>query len=236
MKSKVKIIGFDADDTLWVNEPLFQHAEHEYYKLFKDIMTEKELFDILFRNVINNLGKYGYGAKGLMLSMIQTALEIYKDEITQFHIQYIMNLGNTLLEQPRHLIDGVEDTLKKLHGKYKLILITKGDLLEQEKKIEKSGLTQYFHHTEILTEKNEHNYNVLFNNLNIQSDEFLMIGNSLKSDINPILKLGCYGIYIPYYVTWEHEQMNVADVANEKFMQIDTITQLPNILLDENYN
>ena len=231
MKNTIKVIGFDADDTLWVNEPFFRDTEQEFCKLFDGKLSQRDVMDKLFTIEISNLTKYGYGSKSFMLSMIETALQIFGDEINHSHIQKIMDIGNSLLSYPRELIEGVKDTLDYLSAKFKLILVTKGDLLEQENKLEQSGLVKYFHHIEILSEKNTYNYNVLLKHLDIKPEEFLMVGNSLKSDIEPVLKLGGYGAYVPFHITWQHEQMDVTDVINDKFMEIDKISELKEVFV-----
>lgn len=230
MKNKIKVIGFDADDTLWVNEPFFRETEHQFCKLFENNLTEDEVMKILFKTEIDNLTKYGYGSRAFMLSMIETTLKIYGENTSAKHIKRIMELGSDLLSRPRELIDGVKQTLDYLYGKYKLVLVTKGDLLEQEQKLKKSGLAQYFHHIEILSEKDTESYNTLLKHLDIKANEFMMVGNSLKSDIQPVLNIGGYGVYIPFHITWAHEQMDVADVANEKFMQLEKISALKELL------
>ena len=231
MKNTIKLIGFDADDTLWVNEPFFREAEEEFCSMFKDIYDEQEVMDILFKTEIGNLTKYGYGSKAFMLSAMETSLKILGDKMNSFHVSKILEIGSGLLTKPRKLIDGVEECLNLLSAKYKLILLTKGDLLEQEQKLNLSGLKNFFHHTEILSEKNTDNYNILLSNLNICPEEFLMVGNSLKSDILPILELGCYGAHIPFYITWKHEEASIEDKISEKFISLEHISQLQDLLI-----
>jgi len=230
MKNAIKTIGFDADDTLWENEPFFREAEYEFCKLFDGIKSANEVMKLLFEIEVSNLTKYGYGSKAFILSMIETTLRILGNKTSLLQIQAIMDLGKNLLNHHIKLIDGVEYTLKYLYDKYRLILITKGDLLEQEHKLDKSGLSRFFHHIEILSEKNLYNYKVLLKHLDIKPKEFLMVGNSLKSDIEPILKLNSYGAYIPFHITWEHEKMDIADISGENFIQLDKMSDLVDIL------
>jgi putative hydrolase of the HAD superfamily len=201
----IKVIAFDADDTLWVNETYFREAEHQFIKLLSKYETENKLDQELFLMEMKNLHLYGYGVKSFILSMIESALELSNYKIKSTVIQQIIEIGKQMLEKPIELLDGVEQTLKKLQPDYKLILATKGDLLDQERKLEKSGLTKYFHHIEILSDKRVENYQNLLSHLDIIPSEFLMIGNSLKSDILPLLEVGAKAIHVPFHTTWAHE-------------------------------
>jgi len=201
----IKVIAFDADDTLWVNETYYREAEHKFIKLLSKYETENKLDQELFLIEMKNLYLYGYGIKSFMLSMIEAALELSNYKIKPTVIQQIIGIGKVMLEKPIELLDGVEQTLKTLQPKYRLILATKGDLLDQERKLEKSGLTKYFHHIEILSDKKPENYQKLLSHLDIVPSEFLMVGNSLKSDVLPLIEIGAKAIHIPFHTTWAHE-------------------------------
>ena len=221
----IKVIAFDADDTLWVNEPYFRDIEKLFCALLEDYLPEHTVEQELFKIEMQNLSLYGYGAKGFMLSMIETALTISNKTIPPIVIDKIIELGKELLTMPIELLEGVEEVLKKLQGEYKLVVATKGDLLDQERKLSKSGVEKYFHHIEIMSDKKESDYSKLIKHLDIDAAEILMIGNSLKSDILPVLALGGYGIHVPFHTTWAHEQIEHT-VVNEKFKQIEHIQEL----------
>ncbi|MEM6515751.1 MAG: HAD family hydrolase [Bacteroidota bacterium] len=225
----IKTIGFDADDTLWVNETYFRDAENEIAKLMAPYETANKIDQELFKMEMKNLSLYGYGVKGFMLSMVEMALEISNYSISNEKIMKILEIGKDMLEKPVELLDGVEDILKKLYKDYKLILLTKGDLLDQERKLEKSGLTDYFHHIEILSDKKEKNYSNFLKSMEIKPEEFLMVGNSLKSDILPIVKLGATAVHIPFHTTWLHEQVKEVKDSTE-YATLRSLVQLDELL------
>ena len=213
--SNIKVIGFDADDTLWVNETYFREAELEFSKLLSQYETANKIDQELFKKEMQNLPLYGYGVKGFILSMVEMALELSNYNVSNETIKDILNIGKNMINKPVELLEGVEETLKTLSKDYRLILVTKGDLLDQERKLEKSGLTDYFHHIEVLSDKQEANYSNLLNHLDIKPSEFLMIGNSLKSDILPIINIKAKAIHVPFHTTWLHEQVD-SEEANGK--------------------
>ncbi len=207
MYKSIKIIAFDADDTLWVNETYFREVEEEFAKLLSKYETKNKIDQELFKIEIDNLKCYGYGVKGFVLSMVECALKLSNYTISPKVIEKILQLGKEMLEKPIELLDGVEGVLQKLQENYKLIVATKGDLLDQEKKLEKSGLLTYFHHIEVMSDKKMKDYQKLIQHLDIDSSELLMIGNSLKSDILPLLEIGASAIHIPFHTTWAHEEV-----------------------------
>lgn len=212
--SNIKTIGFDADDTLWVNETYFRDTEEKFAALLEGYETKNKIDQELFKIEMSNLDIYGYGVKGFMLSMIESALDLSNNKVSQETIVEILNLGKKMISHPVELLDGVEEVLSKLVGKYRLIVLTKGDLLDQERKLEKSGLSKYFHHVEVLSDKKESNYKNLLEHLNIDVSEFLMIGNSLKSDILPILNIGAQAVHVPFHTTWAHEMVSEDELVN----------------------
>lgn len=222
---ELKVIAFDADDTLWVNEPYFRQTEEQFYNLLGSYSTQHELERELLKTEIGNLPLYGYGIKGFIISMIETALNITNNNISASIIAQIIDLGKQMLNQPIELLDGVEEVLETLKGKYKLVVATKGDLLDQERKLKKSGISHYFHHIEIMSEKDDANYLKLIKHLDIQPGELMMIGNSLKSDILPVINTGGYAVHVPYHITWAHEQVEDS-IDNEKFRSVDYIGQV----------
>lgn len=203
----IDVIAFDADDTLWVNETYFREAEEQLAKLLANYETENKVDQELFKKEMENLELYGYGVKGFVLSMVETALEISNYKIDPKVIEQIILIGKNMIEKPIELLDDVRHTLSVLNPKYKLILATKGDLLDQERKLEKSGLLEYFHHIEILSEKKPENYKRLLAHLEVPPSKLLMVGNSLKSDVLPLLEIGANAIHVPFHTTWTHEKV-----------------------------
>ncbi|WP_341215114.1 HAD family hydrolase [uncultured Wocania sp.] len=226
----IKVIGFDADDTLWVNETYFREAEEEIQRLLSEYETPNKIDQELFKMEMKNLPLYGYGVKAFILSMVEVALELSNYSITNKTIEAILNIGKNMLEKPVELLDGVEDVLSVLSKKYRLILATKGDLLDQERKLEKSGLTKYFHHIEVLSDKKETNYSNLLNHLDIKPSEFLMIGNSLKSDVLPLVNIKANAIHIPFHTTWAHEKVSKKEINGITYKTISGLKDVLNLL------
>lgn len=226
----LKVIAFDADDTLFVNEPYFQETEEKFCALMSDYLSHQGLSLELFKTEIGNLDLYGYGIKGYILSMIEAAMKISNNTISLEIVEKIIQYGKELLQKPIELLDGVEETLEALKGKYKLIVATKGDLKDQQSKLHRSGLGHYFHHIEVMADKQELNYQKLLGRLEIKPEEFFMIGNSLKSDVLPVLAIGGHAVHIPFHTTWEHEKIN-HKVEHPNFKTMEKISDVLEILL-----
>jgi putative hydrolase of the HAD superfamily len=222
---KIKVIAFDADDTLWENETYFREAEDQFFDLMQSFDSRDNLAKELFSVEIANLELYGYGIKAFVLSMVETALKIGGPTLPTDIIAKIMDIGRWQLERPVILLDGVEDVLSNLHKSYRLVVVTKGDLLDQERKLDKSGLTKYFHHIEIVSEKKASDYTKLLKHLDIKAEKFVMIGNSLKSDVLPVLELGAYGIHVPFHTTWAHEQVDII-ITDPKFYHAEKLKDI----------
>ena len=225
----IKVIAFDADDTLWINEPYFRVAEQQFYELMAEYLPENSPPNALFQAQIKNLPLYGYGIKSFTLSMIEAAIAITNKNIPLTAIVQMLDIGKEMLEAPVELIGGIEEVLKALQGKYRLVMATKGDLLDQERKLEKSGLANYFHHIEIMSEKKIPNYKKLIQHLDIPPNEFLMIGNSLKSDVLPVLELGAHAFHVPFSTTWEYEQVEVS-IEDERFRALGNVEEVLDFL------
>ncbi|MDA9089404.1 HAD hydrolase-like protein [Maribacter arcticus] len=221
----INVIGFDADDTLWVNETYFRDTENKFADLLEKYETKNKIDQELFRTEIKNLDLYGYGIKGFMLSMIECALDLSNNEVSSKTIGALLDLGKEMISQPVELLNGVEEVLRSLKDKYRLIVLTKGDLLDQERKLERSGLSEYFHHVEVLSDKKEKNYSDLLEHLQIAPSEFLMIGNSLKSDVLPLVEIGARAIHVPFHTTWEHEEVK-DPIENNGYMTISILTDI----------
>ena len=221
----IKVIAFDADDTLWVNEPYFQETEQLFCGLLENYLPHHSVAKELFRVEISNLSLYGYGIKGFMLSMIETALQVSDGKISPEVIRTIIDYGKALLARPIELLEGIDSTLSALKPHYRLVVATKGDLLDQERKLKNSGIEHYFHHIEIMSDKKEKDYLKLVKHLDIHPSEFLMIGNSLKSDIIPVLEIGGHGIHIPFHTTWAHEVVENV-IEHERFKKVAHIHEI----------
>ena len=224
--NNIKVIAFDADDTLWVNETYFREAESQFAKLLEQYETHNKIDQELFRTEIKNLSNYGYGIKGFILSMIECALELSNYQVSQKTIQAILSIGKEMLHKPIQLIDGIEEVLQFLHERYQLIVATKGDLLDQERKLEKSKLLKYFHHIEVMTEKKKEDYQKLIHHLDIQPSELLMIGNSLKSDVLPLIEIGASAIHVPFHTTWVHEEVSDEISSKSDYRTISNIKEV----------
>lgn len=221
----LKVIAFDADDTLWVNEPYFQETEHRFCALLEDYLPQHTTARELLQVEIQNLALYGYGIKGFMLSMIETALKVSENTISVEVIGKILDFGKDLLDRPIELLEGVDEVLLTLKPHYRLVVATKGDLLDQERKLKNSGIDHHFHHIEIMSDKKEQDYLKLVRHLDIAPADFMMIGNSLKSDVLPVLQIGGHAVHIPYHTTWAHEQVpHSIDHAN--FRQLNHISEV----------
>jgi len=226
----LKVIAFDADDTLWVNEPYFRETEDKFCSLLEDYLPHHTVSQELFKTEMQNIVLYGYGIKGFMLSMVETALRISNNTVNLATIEKVIQYGKDLLEKPIELLDGLEEALHLLKNKYRLVVATKGDLLDQERKLRKSGLEHYFHHIEIMSDKQEADYNKLIKHLDIKPEEFLMIGNSIKSDVLPVLAIGGHAVHIPYHTTWAHEK-GEQTINHFNFRQAESIKDiLPDLL------
>jgi len=224
-----KIIAFDADDTLWHNEQYFQEAEDRFKKLLENYLPQHTVARELLKTEIENLPWYGYGIKAFILSMIETAIRVTDGHLKAQDIDKIIGFGRELLEKPVVKLEGVEEVLDLLGKKYRLVMATKGDLLDQERKLKKSGLEGYFHHIEIMSEKKSADFEKLIKHLDVDPKDFIMIGNSLKSDVLPVLELGGSAFHIPYHVTWEHEKID-HNIDSKRFHQLTMISELPEYL------
>lgn len=226
----LKVIAFDADDTLWVNEPFFRETEEAFCRLLEGYLPQHSTLRELLKIEIDNLPLYGYGIKGFMLSMIETALTVTDKTIDLAAIEKILALGKEMLEKPVEVLEGVEEVVLALKGNFRLVLATKGDLLDQERKLKKSGLEQHFHHIEIMSDKKEADYQKLLKHLDIQPQEFLMIGNSLKSDILPVLNIGGKAIHVPFHTTWVHEMVE-SHIEHPDFKEVASLKEILPALL-----
>ena len=225
----IKVIAFDADDTLWVNEPYFQEVEQKFCSLLEDYLPAHAISKELYAVEMKNLPLYGYGIKAFMLSMIETILKVTNHTANPQVLLKAIEYGQDMLNKPIELLENVEDTLRALKGKYRLVVATKGDLLDQERKLKKSALEHYFHHIEIMSDKKESDYLKLIRHLDCRPDEFLMIGNSLKSDVLPVLAIGGHAAHVPFHTTWEHEKIEHT-IQHANFYELGNIADITSYL------
>jgi putative hydrolase of the HAD superfamily len=225
-------IGFDADDTLWHNENIFEAHHTRYCALLSRFHDAATVERVLLETELRNLDLYGYGVKSFTLSAIETAIHLTTGKISAAEIQQLLDLGREMLAHPVELLDGAADTLAALAaaGVHRLLLITKGDLRDQHGKLARSGLAAHFHHVEVLPEKNGPAYATLLQRQGIAPENFLMVGNSLKSDILPVLELGGAGAHIPYRLLWAHERTDETPCAPGRFFELQTLRDLPSLV------
>ena len=225
MRDKIEFIAFDADDTLWENELYFQEFEQEFCGILSQYLPATSASQELFKTEMKNLHMYGYGLKSIMLSMIETICRVSDGKEDIYSVEKIIGYGQELLQKPVELLEGVKEVVSQLHGKYKLVLATKGDLFDQRRKVIDSGLQEYFCHIEIMSEKKNADYQKILNHLGCRPENFLMIGNSAKSDIMPVLELGGYAAHVPHHVTWAHEQYE-GEINHPQCIELTNIKEI----------
>lgn len=213
MKQNTRVLAFDADDTLWSNEPFFLDVEKQFVLLLENYGTPEQISAELLKTETDNLECLGYGAKAFTISMVETALRVSRRSVPGDVIREIIDLGKSLLKIPIYPIKGVAETLTLLKekGSYMLIVATKGDQMDQTNKLRRSGLSHYFDHVEVLSDKKEADYLRLLERLDIVPEHFTMVGNSFKSDIAPVLAIGGYAVHIPFEIVWAHENTEAFD-------------------------
>jgi putative hydrolase of the HAD superfamily len=222
-------IGFDADDTLWQNEAFFRLTQDRFTRLLADHAAPRHLAERLEAAERRNLGHYGFGVKGFMLSMIETAIEVTEGRVPAGVIAEIIAAGREMLEHPIELLPHARATVTTLASDYRVILITKGDLLDQERKLAQSGLGDLFQAVEIVSDKTESAYRAIFARHGTGADQAMMVGNSLKSDVLPALQSGCWAVHVPHGQTWALEAAD-PPVGHRRFHVIDSLGNLPDLV------
>jgi len=223
-------VGLDGDDTLWQNETRFQLTQTALRDLLRRHVPDADVDAHLAEVEMRNLRIYGYGVKAFTLSMIETAIQVTDRRIPAADLEVILGWGQKMLGAPTELLDGVEAALRDLGRRYELLLITKGDLFDQESKLARSGLADMFKGVEILSEKNVDAYRSVLRRRQIEPGQFVMVGNSLRSDIAPVVALGARGVHIPYPLTWHHEQVPEDAMPKEGWHRLENISQLSGLL------
>jgi putative hydrolase of the HAD superfamily len=226
----IDLVGLDADDTLWHNEPLFTSRREQFCALLSRYEPEGVPDDMLYAVEMRNLRHFGYGVKGFVLSMIETAIEITGGRVENEDVRQIIGWGRDMLSTPIQLLDGVADAIESLARDHRLVLVTKGDLLDQETKLARSGLGAMFKAIEIVSDKTPDVYRRVLARHAVTPDRFVMVGNSLRSDILPVVEVGAHAVYVPYEMSWIHERVPREALADAKFHEIPHIRELPPLL------
>ena len=223
---KLQTIGFDADDTLWQNETFFRLTQDRFAELLSDYTAKEQLMDRLLAAERRNIGHYGFGIKGFMLSMIETAIEVTEARVPATIIAEILAAGQEMLRHPIHLLPHAEEAVTALAETYRIVLITKGDLLDQERKLAQSGLGDLFDAVEIVSDKTPETYARAFARHDGGAAQAMMVGNSMKSDVLPAIAAGAFGTYVPHGLTWALEQAE-APAGHPRFHEIPDLSHLP---------
>lgn len=226
----IRYVAFDADDTLWHNERIFLDARGRFIRLLAPYRDARWIEERLDDTEARNLDHYGYGIKSFTLSMIETAVELTEGGITGAEIRRIVELSKEMVQTPVELLEHVEATVAALAGSYRLMIVTKGDLFDQEAKIAKSGLGDYFERVEVVTVKDRATYATIVARHGIEPGEFVMVGNSLRSDILPVVDLGGHAIHVPYETTWSHEDVPEGVVSQYRFLRAQSIRDVPGLI------
>lgn len=226
----IDVVGFDADDTLWHNENLFSVTQESFRQLLAEYGPTEDIASRLTQTELNNLKHFGYGVKGFTLSMIETALELTDNRIDAKQIKRMIELGKEMLSAPVELLDHVEKTITTLALKHRLMLVTKGDLFDQESKLARSGLGPFFSGVEIVSEKNPATYTAILKRNGIDPERFFMVGNSMKSDVIPVLDIGGWAAHVPYKITWVHEQVSDYENETDRFFKLQNIGECIDLL------
>lgn len=226
---RIDAIGLDADDTLWHNEVIFEETHTHYCELLSRFHDADTVARTLHATEMRNLELFGYGIKGYALSSIETAISLTQGQISAEEIRSIVDLAKDMMRRPVVLLPGAEEAVRLLARDHDLILITKGDLHDQQRKIARSGLADLFIHTEVVAEKDRSTYARVLKRSRVHPERFIMVGNSIKSDILPILDLGGTAIHVPYQTTWIHERADRPE-GNDRFHQIESMATLPDLI------
>ncbi|HEY0833922.1 MAG TPA: HAD family hydrolase [Azospirillum sp.] len=220
-------IAFDGDDTLWHNESLFSMTQDRFRALLAHAVDPADLDRRLLDTERANLRFYGYGIKGFVLSMIETAIDITDAKVDPRALRSLVDFGKAMLEHPVELLDGVAEVVEALSARYRLLLITKGDLFDQESKVARSGLAERFHAVEIVSEKDPDTYRRILERHGVAPSRFVMVGNSVRSDVLPVLAIGGHAVHVPYHLTWAHEH---AEPPGDGYRRIDDVRELEGVL------
>ncbi|GAB3098881.1 HAD family hydrolase [Lysobacter terrae] len=225
----IRLVGFDGDDTLWRSEDYYHAAQADFERIVQKYvdLQDAHMYDRLYAVEMRNLALFGYGVKSMTLSMVEAAVEITQARISAADLHRIVLLGKELLQHPVELLPGIREAVEAIAAEHEVVLITKGDLFHQENKVRQSGLSELFHRIEIVSEKDASTYARVLGEFDLPASRFAMIGNSLRSDIAPVLELGGWGVYMPYHVTWAHETEAQVDEDAPRLRRVAEPSELP---------
>lgn len=223
----ISTIAFDADDTLWHNERIFLDAKGKYTRLLSRYHGKEWIEERLDQTEARNIKQFGYGVKGFTLSMIETAVELTEGRVRGNEIKEIISIAREMLASPIEVLEGVRETIEELADSYRLMVITKGDLFDQEAKVVRSGLGEFFNEVEVVSQKTPEVYSRIAERYEIRIGEFVMVGNSLRSDILPVLEVGATAVHVPYETEWFHEMVDESVLAKYEFVRLEKIKDLP---------
>ncbi|WP_158881577.1 HAD family hydrolase [Rhodanobacter sp. L36] len=226
----LQLIGFDGDDTLWRSEDYYRHANEEFISILGNYvdLEDGHVNDTMLETERRNLKLFGYGAKGMTLSMVETAIAITNKRISASDIHRLVEIGKRVLQHPVELLPGIRAAIEEVSCHHDVVLITKGDLFHQEKKVAQSGLADLFQRIEIVSEKDADTYLRVLSGFSLRPDQFAMVGNSLRSDVEPVVRLGGWGVHVPYHVTWAHEMEDgLHDDERSKIVTVDAPSAIP---------
>lgn len=226
----VTVVGLDGDDTLWHNESIFAATHDRFRAMVERYAPDAGIDERLLATERRNLELFGYGVKGFALSLIETAITVSDGRISAHDVARIVDWAKDMLRHPVDLLDGVADTVAHLATRYRLVLITKGDFFHQESKVARSGLAEHFDVVEIVAEKDPASYRRVLGRAGIDPASFVMVGNSLRSDVLPVLEIGGHAVHIPYRLTWEHEQVADHEYDGRPYTELGDIRELPGLL------
>jgi putative hydrolase of the HAD superfamily len=225
----IQVVGFDGDDTLWHNEGIFTMTQQRFAEVLAPHLDGDPL-ERLAGFERRNLEIFGYGIKGFTLSMVETAIEVTGGRVSADEIGQILAFGKEMLEHPVELLPGAAEAVEEIGRRRRVVLITKGDLFDQETKVARSGLGEHFDSVEVVSEKNEDTYERVLRRLDVDTKAFCMVGNSLRSDVVPVARLGGCGVHVPYDVTWAHEQVGLSDLEGVSYHTLASLRELPHLL------
>jgi putative hydrolase of the HAD superfamily len=230
----IDVVAFDGDDTLWHNESVFNVTQDRFRELMRPYVAERDLDEQLLAVEMRNLELFGYGVKSFTLSMIETAIELSDGKIAGTEVQTIIEAGRAMLQHPVELLFGVADAVDAVSATHPVMLITKGDLFDQESKLARSGLGDRFERVEIVARKDESTYERLLRRHSLDPARFVMVGNSPRSDIAPVLALGGWAVHVPYPLTWAHEEDidETLLLSHPRYRAIATLDELPGLLAE----
>lgn len=228
--TKIEVVAFDGDDTLWHNETIFSMTQERFEALLEPYVETALLHERMLDTERRNVEIFGYGIKGFTLSMIETAIEVTDGRVSTGELRTLLDFGKEMLAHPVELLDGARAAIEATSARARVVLITKGDLFDQESKLARSGLGELFDAIEIVSEKDEARYRRVLARQDVEPAQFVMVGNSVRSDVLPVARIGGHAVHVPYHVTWALEEADPSDIPVSSWTRIDHLDELPAVL------